>query len=138
MASLMLAALMTVSAPPTLAAQATQAATQVAGTANGARLQLRWEMQRQQAGPQLPQGGSPARFILTNGDSAPLPAAGWTLYFTGIDRMPAGTRSAGLVLEHVAGGLFRLRPGADFTGLAPGQTLEFAYRHNDSVFMPSR
>jgi len=137
MASLILAALMTMS-PPTLAAQATQPATQVAGAANGARLQLRWEMQRQPAGLQLPQGGSPARFILTNGDSAPLPAAGWTLYFTGIDRMPAGTRSAGLVLEHVAGGLFRLRPGAEFTGLAPGQTLEFAYRHNDSVFMPSR
>ena len=42
------------------------------------------------------------------------------------------------MLEHVAGGLFRLRPGAEFTGLAPGQTLEFSYRHNDSVFMPSR
>ncbi len=138
LASAVLAAMMTLGAATTLAAQAAQPAAQVAGAANGARLQLRWEMQRQPAGLQLPQGGSPARFILTNGDTAPLPASGWTLYFTGIDRMPAGTRSAGLVLEHVAGGFFRLRPGPDFTGLAPGQSLEFAYRHNDSVFMPSR
>jgi len=135
LAAAVLAAMMMLGAPDTPAAQP---AAQVAGAANGARLQLRWEMQRQPAGLMLPQGGSPARFILTNGDTAPLPASGWTLYFTGIDRMPAGARSAGLVLEHVAGGFFRLRPGPDFKGLAPGQSLEFAYRHNDSVFMPSR
>lgn len=153
MASALLAALMalaTLAAPAALAGQAGQAgaagdggqggqaAASTAGVADGARLWLRWEMQRQPAGPQLPQGGSPARFVLTNGDRHPLPAAGWSLYFTGIDRMPAGAESAGLVLEAVAGGLNRLRPGPDFRGLAPGQTVEFAYRHRDAVFMPSR
>ncbi|MEH6435868.1 family 20 glycosylhydrolase [Massilia sp. DD77] len=138
LAPILVAALLTLAGPGAQAGPAGQAAVQAGGVANGAKLQLRWEMQRKPAGAQLPQGGSPARFLLTNGDGQALPAAGWSLYFTGIDRMPAGARSAGLVLEQVAGGLFRLRPGPDFTGLAPGQTLEFAYRHSDAVFMPSR
>jgi hexosaminidase len=144
MASTLLAALLALAlaAPTALAEQAAQASPaatdQHSGVADGARLRLRWELQRKPADLQLPQGGSPARFILSNADTRPLPAAGWSLYFTGIDRMPAGAQSAGLVLEHVAGGLFRLRPGPGFQGLGPGQTLEFAYRHNDSVFMPSR
>lgn len=139
-ASALLSVLMALSAPAALAEPAVQAVqhTALASAANGARLQLRWEMQRKPAGLQLPQGGSPARFVLTNADRQPLPASGWSLYFTAIDRMPAGAQSAGLVLDQVAGGLFRLRPGPDFKGLAAGQTLEFAYRHNDAVFMPAR
>jgi hexosaminidase len=128
MASSLLAALMVLSV----------GAAPVASVADATHLQLRWELQRKPADLQLPQGGSPARFILSNGDLEPLPASGWTLYFTAIDRMPSGAESAGLVLDQVAGGLFRLRPGPEFKGLAPGQTLEFAYRHRDSVFMPSR
>ncbi|WP_373999896.1 family 20 glycosylhydrolase [Massilia sp. AB1] len=131
-------ALALLAAPAALADLAEPAVPAVVSPANGARMQLRWEMQRKPADQQLPQGGSPARFILTNSDRQPLPAAGWSLYFTGIDRMPVGVRSNGLVLEQVAGGLFRLRPAAEFKGLAPGQTLEFAYRHRDAVFMPSR
>lgn len=120
-------------------AQPLGAASPVAqGVADPARLQLRWEMQRAPAGPQLAQGGSPARFVLSNGDSQALPASGWSLYFSGIDRMPAGAQSNGLVIEPVAGGLFRLRPTPAFQGLAAGGTLEFSYRHPDSVFMPSR
>jgi hexosaminidase len=141
MASTLMALLMMLAGQPAQADQTTAAAAPQAasaGAANGARLQLRWELQRAPAGPQLPQNGSPARFILTNGDRQPLPASGWSLYLTGIDRMPAGAASAGLVLEPVAGGLFRLRPTAAFTGLAPGATLTFAYRHADAVFMPSR
>ena len=138
LASSLLAALMTLAAPGALAAppQATQ--NDVMAVANGARLQLRWELTRKPADAQLVQGGSPARFILTNGDSQALPASGWSLYFTGIDRMPANVESNALALEQVAGGFFRLRPTSAFKGLAPGQTVEFAYRHVDSVFMPSR
>ena len=134
LAPVLLAALLTIAAPAVPAAQAGPAA----NAADGARLQLRWELRRKPADQQLPQGGTPARFTLTNGDSRPLPASGWSLYFTGIDRMPVGARSNGLVLEQVAGGLFRLRPGPDFQALAPGQTQEFDYRHRDAVFMPSR
>jgi hexosaminidase len=137
MAASLLAVSMVLSAPAALAEQ-TSAAAAVADVADGARLQLRWELQRKPADLQLAQNGSPARFVLTNGDRQPLPPSGWTLYFTAIDRLPSGAESAGLVLDQVAGGLFRLRPGPDFKGLAPGQTLEFAYRHRDAVFMPSR
>jgi len=120
------------------AAPAVQALAPIEGLADGARLQLRWALERTPAGPQLPQGGSPARFTLTNTDTRPLPRSGWSLYFTAIDRMPSGAQAAGLVLEQIAGGLNRLRPGPDFQGLASGQTLEFAYRHSDAVFMPSK
>ena len=138
MASTLLVAFMTLAAPGALAFHQAPAAATADGVASGARLQLRWELQRRPANDQLVQGGTPARFILTNGDSKALPATGWSLYFTGIDRMPAGVQSNGLALEQVAGGFFRLRPTAAFQGLAPGQTVEFAYRHVDSVFMPSR
>ncbi|OON64617.1 beta-hexosaminidase [Massilia sp. KIM] len=121
-----------------LAAPLAAASAVAQGVADPARLQLRWEMQRAPAGPQLAQGGSPARFVLSNGDSRALPASAWSIYFSGIDRMPAGAQSNGLVIEPVAGGLFRLRPTPAFQGLAAGETLEFSYRHPDSVFMPSR
>ena len=96
LAALVMAASAASAAPAALAEQTAQAAS-VSGVANAARLQLRWEMQRKPATEQLPQGGSPARFVLTNGDTQALPAGGWTLYFTGIDRMPNGAQSAGLV-----------------------------------------
>lgn len=139
MAPSLLAAMMALAAPAGLAASAEPGnRATVQGSADAAKLQLRWELQRKPASTQLPQGSSPARFMLTNGDARPLPPSGWSLYFTGIDRMPVGTQSNGLLLEQVAGGLFRLRPGAEFKGLAPGRALEFDYRHSDSVFMPSR
>ena len=128
MAGILLAAALLLAAP----------AVQSAPRADPARLHLQWELQRQPAGLHLPPGVSPARFILHNADRAPLPASGWSLYFSGIDRMPAGVESAGLKIEQVAGGLYLLRPGPDFTGLAPGQRLAFPYRHLDSVFMPAR
>ncbi|RLM48582.1 hypothetical protein DVK02_19145, partial [Halobellus sp. Atlit-31R] len=114
MMSALMAALMALASPTALGGQAAPAmssTSQPGAVADGARLLLRWELQRQPAGLQLPQGGSPARFVLTNGDTRPLPPSGWTLYFTSIDRMPSGAQSAGLVLEQIAGGLNRLRPG---------------------------
>ena len=109
-----------------------------AAVANGAKLQLQWELQRAPATTQLANGSTPARFILTNGDTVALPARGWSLYFNAIDRMPKGAQSNGILLEQVAGGLLRLYPGPDFKGLAPGQTVEFNYRHADSVYTASR
>ncbi|MCC2957409.1 carbohydate-binding domain-containing protein [Massilia sp. IC2-477] len=140
MISTLLAALLVLAGPSALAgeASATRTATGVHVVADGAQLSLRWELQRKPAGLELAQGGSPARFILANGDTRPLPPSGWSLYFTGIDRMPSGAQSAGLVLEQIAGGLNRLRPGPGFKGLAPGESVEFAYRHPDGVFMSSK
>jgi len=130
-------ALLTVLAPPPApAAQAVPAPVPMPAAAD-AGLTLRWELQRAPAGRVLAQDGSPARFILANNGRQPLAPSGWSLYFSGIDRMPAGATSGGLVLEQVAGGLYRLRPAPDFAGLAPGQAATFAYRHADAVYMPS-
>lgn len=136
-ASALMAALFALAMPAT--ANAAQAATAHAdAVANGAKLHLQWELQRPVAGAQLPKGTSPARFTLTNRDTHALPARGWSLYFNAIDRMPKGVQSGGLLLEQIAGGYFRLYPGPDFKGLAPGQTIDFNYQHSDSVYTSSK
>lgn len=136
-ASTLMAALFVLAMPATAnAAQAALASADV--VANGAKLHLQWELQRPVAGAQLPKGTSPARFTLTNRDTQALPARGWSLYFNAIDRMPKGVQSGGLLLEQIAGGYFRLYPGPDFKGLAPGQTIDFNYQHSDSVYTSSK
>ncbi|MUI15900.1 family 20 glycosylhydrolase [Massilia dura] len=109
------------------AAQETPAA--IGGFAGGAKLQLRWELQRNVFTEQAPHGRTQARFILVNGDSRPLPPRGWSLYFNSMDGMPSGALPGGLLLEEVAGGYFRLRPGPGFAGLAPGGTLDIGYQY---------
>ena len=136
-ASTLMAALFALAMPAT--ANAAQVAPAFADVvANGAKLHLQWELQRPVAGAQLPKGTSPARFTLTNRDTQALPARGWSLYFNAIDRMPKGVQSGGLLLEQIAGGYFRLYPGPDFKGLAPGQTIDFNYQHSDSVYTSSK
>jgi len=131
----LVAALVALSMPASV--PAAQAAAPAA-VANGARLQLQWELQRPAATTQLPKGLTPAHFILTNRDTQALPARGWSLYFNAIDRMPKGAQSNGILLEQIAGGLFRLYPGPDFKGLAPGQAVEFSYQHSDAVYTSSK
>ena len=137
LASTLMAALVAFTLP-TQALAAQQAPASAGAVANGAKLHLQWELQRPVAGAQLAQGGTPARFTLSNRDTQALPARGWSLYFNAIDRMPKGVQSGGLLLEQIAGGYFRLYPGPDFKGLAPGQTIEFNYRHSDSVYTSSK
>ncbi|WP_313172500.1 carbohydate-binding domain-containing protein, partial [Massilia oculi] len=136
-ASTLMAAMMAFALPAT-AQEALGTATSAGAVANGAKLHLQWELQRPVAGAQLPKGSSPARFTLTNRDTQALPAQGWSLYFNAIDRMPKGVQSNGLLLEQIAGGLFRLYPAPGFTGLAPGQAVAFDYQHSDSVYTSSK
>jgi len=133
--ALALIAALCVPVTPALAeAPATQAAPVVLnGVASGAKLQLRWELQRNLFGPEAPRGRSQARLILSNRDSQPLPPQGWSLYFNCLDRLQPGALASRLVLEHVAGSLFRLRPGPDFAGVAPGQTLDIVYSYASLV-----
>jgi hexosaminidase len=108
------------------------------GVAHGARLQLRWELERKLFGAQAPGGRTLARLILTNRDSRPLPAQDWSLYLNFMERVQTGELPCHLVLEQVAGGLFRLRPGPGFGGLAPGQTLDIEYLHPYPVIKLAR
>lgn len=101
--------------------------------AGGDKLQLRWELQRNLFTAQAPHGRTQARLVLANRDSRPLPAQGWSLYMNFMERPETGALAGGLVLEQVAGGLFRLRPGPGFAGLASGQALDIVYYHPNLV-----
>ena len=124
------AAMQDASAPPAQAA--------VEGFAGAARLQLRWELLRTVYDAKFPGGRSEARLRLTNGDSKPLPAQGWSLYINWMEGVETGALAGGLVIEHVAGGLYRLRPGPDFRGVAPGEGLDIVYHHPNPVIKLSK
>ena len=139
LASLLLAAPLAVNAQQAAQAAQDQAPSAAgSGVANAARMQLRWELVRNEYTAQLPQGRSQARLILTNRDSQPLPAAGWALYFNSMDGVVAGAVPGGLLLEQVAGNLYRMRPQPGFPGLAPGQTLNVDYYHPQVVIKTAR
>jgi len=130
--SLALAALLLAAPMAPLTAQ--EANTQEAAShASGAKLQLRWELQRNLFGAQAPHGRTQARLVLANHDGRPLPPQGWSLYMNFMERPETGALASKLVLEQVAGGLFRLRPGPGFAGLAPGQSLDIVYYHPNLV-----
>jgi hexosaminidase len=101
----------------------------VNGFASAARMQLRWMLAPEVAGAAAAAGRTQARLTLDNRDSRPLPAQGWSLYFNSLDGAVSGPLPGGLVLEHVAGDLFRLRPAPGFPGLAAGATLATEYSY---------
>src|SRR5206468_12179792 len=101
--------------------------TPAAGLAVGAKLQLRWAFDRDVFDAAAHGGHTLVRLILTNRDSRPLPAQGWSLYFNCMDAVTTGPLAGGLALEQIAAGLYRLRPDAGFAGLAPGATLDIEY-----------
>jgi hexosaminidase len=130
----LIAALIAPMAPSIAQAPAGQEApAALGGVAGATKLQLRWELQRNLFSAEAPRGRSQARLVLTNHDSRPLPAQGWSLYFNCLDRMEPGELAGGLVLEHLAGSLFRLRPGPGFAGVAPGRTLDIVYYYPSLV-----
>jgi hexosaminidase len=125
---------MTPAAAEAPAAQAApEAKSPVNEFASAAKLQLRWELQRNLFTDKSPHGRSQARLILTNRDTKPLPPQGWSLYFNVVGRPESGELPSGLIMEHLTGGLFRLRPGPGFAGVAPGQTLDIVYTYPDLV-----
>ncbi|MFC5549347.1 family 20 glycosylhydrolase [Massilia aerilata] len=136
-------ALLMALATPMAMAEAPAPATQQAPAnlnqyASAAKLQLRWDLQRNLFTTQAPHGRTQARLILTNHDSQPLPAQGWSLYFNCLDRLQPGPLQGNLTLEQVAGSLFRLRPGPGFKGVAPGQTLAIDYNYAGLVIKLSK
>ena len=94
-------------------------AAHAAPNASGERLQVRWAQQ---------DAGKGGRLEVRNLDSHPLPAQGWSLYFNCIECAAAGPLAGRLAIEELDGTLYRLRPQPGFAGLAPGQSLNVAYR----------
>jgi hexosaminidase len=115
-----------------------QAPAPASALADGSKLQLRWELQRNVFTPQAPHGRTQARLILANRDSRPLPSQGWSLYLNFMEGVETGALPDHLIMEQVAGGLYRLRPGPGFGGLAPGQTLNIVYYHPNLVIKLSK
>ena len=136
LASLVLAAPLAIGAQA--APQATQTVAAPSGVANGARLQMRWELVRNEYTPAFREGRAQARMILTNRDSQPLPASGWTLYFNSMDGVVTGSLPSKVRLEQVAGNLYRMRPDPGFPGLAPGQTVNVDYTHPQAIIKMAR
>ncbi len=101
--------------------------------ADAAKLQLRWELVSS-----VPGARATARMTLTNHDSRPLPAQGWSLYFNCICNMVTGPLPGHLQLEHTAGDLFRIRPAPGFTGLAQDAAVNVDYSFTGQVVNLSR
>lgn len=117
-----------------LATYAVTAIAADAGTvASAAKLQLRWELEPNAAGAR-----AAARMTLTNHDSQPLPAQGWSLYFNCVCNMVTGPLPGKLLLEHAAGDLFRVRPAPGFSGLAQNATINVDYSFTGDVVNMSR
>jgi hexosaminidase len=122
-----LASLLVTAAPTATFADTPAAQAALSSVANGAQLQMRWELQRHLFDQRSPHGRSEARLILTNHDSHALPPQGWSLYLNFMEGVQTGLLPSHLALEQVDAGLYRLRPAPGFTGLAPGHTLDIVY-----------
>jgi hexosaminidase len=92
-----------------------------------APLLLRWELKDDVFRGADDPGASRVAFTLTNRDAKPLPAHGWAIYFSAMHEPLPGTVRGGVAIENVTGDLQRMVPGADFPGLAPGQSVEIEY-----------
>jgi len=89
-------------------------------------LQLHWQL-KDDVFREEGRGASRAAFTLTNRDTKPLPGSGWAIYYSALHEPRRGSVGGGFSIERVTGDLQRLVPGAGFTGLAPGQSVEVEY-----------
>ena len=90
-------------------------------------LHLRWELKDDVFRGADDPGASRVALTLTNRDARPLSARGWAIYFSAMHEPIPGTVRGGVAIENVTGDLQRMVPGADFPGLAPGQSVELEY-----------
>jgi len=102
-------------------------AARVGSATDVAPLALRWESRPADASAPVPKDGAAAQFTLTATGPALLAASGWSLYFDCEEGVQTGMASAGFIVEQIAGTFYRLRPGAGFAGLAPGQSARVTF-----------
>ena len=90
-------------------------------------LRLRWELKEDVFSGSGEEGASRVVLTLTNRDAKPLAARGWAIYWTALHQARPGTVRGGVAIEEVTGDLQRIVPGAGFSGLEPGRSVEFEY-----------
>jgi hexosaminidase len=90
-------------------------------------LRLRWELKEDVFPGSGEEGASRVVVTLTNRDAKPLAARGWAIYWTALHQALPGTVRGGVAIEEVTGDLQRIVPGAGFSGLEPGRSVEFEY-----------
>lgn len=103
-----------------------------------APVSLSWEVVRSERLPNDKGARSLASFVLTASPTQGLPARGWSLYFNCVAGVDLDSAQGPFVLEQMAGTLFRLRPTSVFAGLAPGQRVEWRFRHPDLMPNPDK
>ena len=96
---------------------------QVAAAAGPAPLALRWEAVPAGSAVAAPPDGVAAQFTLTAMGPQGVPAGGWSLYFDCEEGVRTRAAGNGFGIEQVAGTSYRMRPGPDFRGLAPGESV---------------
>ncbi len=92
-----------------------------------APLKLSWSVIRHQGDGR--EARTEAALSLTNTGAEPLPGTGWAIHFTCLAGLVPGAVTDGLAVESLGGTYYRLLPGPDFAGLAPGATVVAVVRH---------
>jgi hexosaminidase len=95
---------------------------------------LVWQVERNVLPPEAAHAHSRASFTLTPTAAQGLPAQGWALYFNCIAGVADQSAQGPFTIEAVTGTLYRLRPTAAFTGVAPGQALQVHFAHPELMF----
>jgi hexosaminidase len=102
-------------------------------SAAAAPVSLRWQLQSAATTTSTAANGRvPAEFILTNTGPRALPGKHWAIYFNCMVDVLIGADFHQVVLERVTGPLYRLRPGAGFADLRPGQSVHIPIAHPEA------
>lgn len=76
---------------------------------------------------------SRAFFLLTNTGNRPFPASGWTIYFNSSRNITKAKATAGAIVEHVNGDLYKLFPGKEFKALEKGEQVRIEYESDGAL-----
>lgn len=95
---------------------------------------LQWEVLSTVFKPGDKDAKSLATMTLANRSGRTLGATGWALYFTCISGVVEGPAEPKLVVDRLAGTLYRVRPAAGFEPVPAGATLKIALLHPELMF----
>ncbi|SMO40921.1 family 20 glycosylhydrolase [Solitalea koreensis] len=70
-------------------------------------------------------------FVFTNTSTKEIPAKGWSIYFNLPRGIDTTFEQKDFKVEHINGDLNRIKPTANFKGIAPGQSVRFEMIAND-------